>query len=256
MRFFVRFLAFMLLNSPLIAGERFAITTRVGITTEVFWHASSNAQATVFILPGGDGGFGAIQNGLPTSRNFLVRTASYWINDEGFNYLVFGNPSDRPALDYADRITPDHLTDLKETLKWLKERTTTPIWIVGTSRGTVSAAHALINIKDPQLAGGVFSSSITATNKAGALPVQELSRIEVPVLLVHHEADACNVTRPQEVPVIFKGLSNAQVKKLLMISGGSGASGNPCRALHTHGFIGVEQSTIRTIAAWIRSPGP
>ena len=251
----VLFLFFFLLSGTIHAGERFVITTRPGISTDVFWHATPNAQATVFVLPGGDGGFGVVQNGLPSSRNFLVRTAPYWIADEGFNYMVFGNPSDRPALDYPDRVTTDHLTDLKEALAWLKTKTTTPIWIVGTSRGTVSAALALINIKDSQIAGGVFSSSITSLSKAGALPGQDLARINVPVLVVHHEADACNVTRPQEVPLIFNALSHAPVKKLMMMSGGSGASGNPCRALHTHGYVGIEQSTVHAIAAWIRATG-
>jgi hypothetical protein len=251
----VTVLLFLLLSGAIQAGERITITTRSGMSTDVFWHPTPNALATVFILPGGDGGFGVVQNGLPSSRNFLVRTAPYWINDEGFNYMVFGNPSDRPALDYPDRVTTDHLTDLKETLAWLKTKTTTPIWIVGTSRGTVSAALALINIKDSQIAGGVFSSSITSLSKVGALPGQDLARISVPVLVVHHEADACNVTRPQEVPLIFNALRNSPARKLLMMSGGSGASGNPCRALHTHGYVGIEQNTVHSIATWIRTTG-
>ena len=152
-------------------------------------------------------------------------------------------------------MTTDHLTDLRETLAWLKAKTRTPIWIVGTSRGTVSAALALININDPQIAGGVFSSSITSLSKAGALPGQNLAKINVPVLVVHHEADACSVTRPQDVPLIFNALSNSPSKKLLMMSGGSGASGNPCRALHTHGYMGIEQSTVHSIAEWIRATG-
>jgi hypothetical protein len=247
-------LMFLVFVSSLHAGEAFKIPTRSGVTTEVFWHETPDARATVLIFPGGDGGFGEVHAGMPTSRNFLVRTAPYWIAERGVNYAVFGLPSDSNALDYADRIARPHLADVREVLLWLQTKTRTPIWLVGTSRGTVSATAALIQWKDLGIAGAVMSSSITASRSTGSLPSQDLAQIKVPVLLVHHENDRCDVSRPGEVPLIMKGLANAPVKKFMMISGGSGATGNPCRALHHHGYAGVEQSTAQAILAWIREP--
>jgi hypothetical protein len=246
--------AFLFFVSSLQAGEVFKVATRTGVTTEVFWHETPNARATVLVFPGGDGGFGGVQSGMPMSRNFLVRTAPYWTAEPGVNYAVFGLPSDSNALDYAERISPAHLTDVREVLRWLHTKMRTPLWLVGTSRGTVSAAAALIQWKDLGIAGAVLSSSITASRSIGSLPSQDLAQIKVPVLLVHHESDRCDVSRPGEVPLIMKGLVNAPVKKLIMITGGSGASGNPCRALHYHGYAGVEQSTVQAILAWIREP--
>ena len=36
--------------------------------------------------------------------------------------------------------------------------------------------------------------------------------------------------------------------------GGTGASGEPCEALHYHGYIGMEKETVDQIVSWIRQP--
>lgn len=237
------------------AGEVFKIPTRPDVETKVFWHETPNAKITVLIFSGGGGGFGTIENGRPTGRNFLIRTADHWIQEGPFNYAAFGKPSDMSELDYPDRISSEHLEDIRKTVAWLKTRTTTPIWIVGTSRGTISAAHALIHIQDPQIAGGVLTSSVTAYKKAGAVPQQELAKIRVPMLVLHHENDACHVCKPHEAGAIVDGLVNSPVKKLIMVSGGASPQSGPCEALHYHGFIGIERDTIQTISKWIHRPG-
>jgi hypothetical protein len=39
-----------------------------------------------------------------------------------------------------------------------------------------------------------------------------------------------------------------------MMDGGSGPRGNPCEALHWHGYIGMERDAVSAIADWIRDP--
>jgi dienelactone hydrolase len=235
------------------AGELIKLPTREGVTTNIYWHETPNAKITVLIMPGGGGGFGRIEKGLPSGGNFLVRTAQTWI-DEGFNYAAFGRPTDMSELDYPDRISAKHLADLKATVQFLKTKTNTAIFVVGTSRGTISAAHLLINDPDSAIAGGVLTSSVTAYKKIGAVPSQDLQKIKVPMLVFHHSGDACEICRPREVPSILSGLKNAPIKKLMMVSGGSGATGNPCEAEHYHGFIGMETEAVHAIAEWIRTP--
>ena len=170
-----------------------------GIKTTVFWHATEDAKATLFIFPGGGGGFGRVEDGWPSSNNFLVRTSRLWV-DQGFNLAIFGRPNDSEGLDYEDRISNVHLNDVQAVLEWVKKKSSAPIWIVGTSRGTVSTAFALIHIAQPQIAGGVVSSSVVSYKKAGALPRQDLDRIKLPMLVYHHEKDACDICKPYEVP--------------------------------------------------------
>ncbi len=235
------------------AGELVKVPTRPDIKATVFWQATDGAAATLFVFPGGGGGFGKVENGWPTSNNFLVRTSKLWAA-EGFNLAIFGRPNDSHELGYEDRTSDTHLQDVKAVLEWVKSKSAAPIWVVGTSRGTVSTAFTLINLQDSQIAGGVVSSSVVAYKKSGAIPKQDLQQIKVPVLVYHHKKDACDICRPDEVPGILSGLKNSPVKKLMMVSGGSTPTGSPCAGNHWHGFVGMEQQAVSDVSAWIRHP--
>ena len=87
-----------------------------------------------------------------------------------------------------------------------------------------------------------------------AVPKQDLERIKVPVLVLHHAKDACTLCQPHEVPAILRGLKNAQTKKEIMVSGGENPTGNVCEALHWHGFIGMEREAVDLMANWIKAP--
>lgn len=104
------------------------------------------------------------------------------------------------------------------------------------------------------MAGVVLTSSVVSYKKPGAVPKQELDRIKVPVLVLHHAKDACPWCQPHEVPPILRGLKNAPIKKEIMVSGGENPTGNVCEALHWHGFIGAEREAVDLIANWIKNP--
>lgn len=233
-------------------GGLFRVPTRDGITTTVFWESAPNATATVLLFPGGGGGFGRVEDGKPGSQNFLVRSEAHFIA-QGFNVAIFGRPSDSQELDYADRIAEPHLTDIARVLTFVRDKAAVPVWLVGTSRGTVSATAAAIRLGD-QIAGLVLSSSVVSNKKPGAVPTQNLAAITVPVLVLHHSKDACPICDPRGVPAILNGLTHAPVKKLIMVSGGENPTGNVCEALHWHGYVGMEQEAVAQIADWIRAP--
>ena len=125
--------------------------------------------------------------------------------------------------------------------------------MVGTSRGTISVTAAAINMPG-EMAGVVLTSSVISYKKPGAVPKQDLERIKVPVLVLHHAKDACTLCQPHEVPAILRGLKNAQTKKEIMVSGGENPTGNVCEALHWHGFIGMEREAVDLMANWIKAP--
>jgi len=156
-------------------------------------------------------------------------------------------------LDYTDRISEAHMTDVRKVLDFIKTRSDAPVWLVGTSRGTISATAAAIHLQG-EVAGLVLTSSVVSYNKPGAVPKQDLAAIKVPVLVLHHEKDACPLCRPYEVPAILRGLKNASVKKLVMVQGGENPTGDPCEAFHWHGFIGMEQEAVDIITDWIARP--
>ena len=233
-------------------GTLFKVPTREGVATTLFWEPAPDAKATVFLFPGGGGGFGKVEAGKATGLNFLVRSEPYFIAN-GFNVAIFGRPSDSQDLDYADRISDTHMADVRKVLEFVKSKAEVPVWMVGTSRGTISATAAAINLPG-EMAGVVLTSSVVSYKKPGAVPKQDLDRIKVPVLVLHHAKDACPWCQPHEVPAILRGLKNAPVKKEIMVSGGENPTGNVCEALHWHGFPGMEREVVDLIANWIKSP--
>ncbi len=233
-------------------GALLKVPTREGVTATLFWEAVPDAKATVFLFPGGAGGFGKVEDGKATGGNFLVRSAPYFLAN-GFNVAIFGRPNDM-ELGWMERTEPAHMTDVAMVLNFVKQKSDLPVWIVGTSRGTVSATAMAINVRDPAIAGLVLTSSVVRFATPGAVPRQDLAAIKMPVLVYHHAKDGCKHCQASEAPFIIKGLTNAPIKKLMVVDGGANPTGDVCAGQHWHGFIGMERNAIDQIEAWIKAP--
>ena len=228
------------------------IEVRPGVKLPIHYAKRDGARATLILIPGGVGGLGKLDGNEPTSQNFLVRSRRHFV-DAGFNVAIMGRPQDQSDLTYELRIGADHLSDIRKMVDFVKADTGLPVWLVGTSRGSVSAAAAAIAFPSDLLAGVVLSSSVVR-GKPGALPDQKLATIRVPVLLVHHKLDACPICRPDDLAGVLDALTKAPVKKLVMLEGGGPPQGTVCEALHYHGFIGMEREAVRSITDWIVKP--
>lgn len=234
-------------------GDVVKVDTR-GVVVPIYTVWKDGAVATVVLYSGGGGGYGNIgADGWPGSRNFLIRSARMFAAHP-FNVVLVGRATDVPNLDGTARTGDNHGQDNKAIFRAIKAKSAVPVWLVGTSMGTISATAAAIRDGGQDIAGIVLTSSVTSYRIRGAVPTQDLEKIKVPVLIVHHEKDACKVCTPYEAKNIADGLKNSPIKKTVLVSGGSGASGDPCEALHYHGYIGMEQEVVDLIAAWIKSP--
>ena len=185
--------------------------------------------------------------------NFLIRSAKSF-SAHPFNVILVGRATYVSTLDGLTRIGDDHDRDNQAIFRAIQAKSSALIWLVGTSMGTISATAAAIQDSGSTIAGIVLTSSVTAYRVKGAVPSQDLAKIKVPVLVLHHERDACKICTPYEAKDIAAGLKNAPIKKTVLVSGGDGASGNPCEALHYHGFIGMEKEAVDLIANWVIHP--
>lgn len=229
------------------------LVTRGDQEISYWWMPHHMAKATVVLFSGGSGGIG-FRDGRPQSGNFLIRTRDHFLA-QGLNVAMVGNPSDKRQLDDLWRVSAEHMTDVRTIIADIQKKSTVPVWVVGTSRGTISATAAGIELQD-MLAGAVLTASMTQQSNPQSVPRQALERIRRPVLVLHHKDDACYVTRPYETPLIMRGLSQAPVKRLMLVSGGSGATGHECEAFHWHGFIGMEEQVVRDMVQWMMDPQP
>lgn len=232
------------------------VDSRPGASIGYWMMERPDAKATLLLIPGGGGGIG-LRGGVPRSQNFLVRSRDLFAG-AGYNVALLGKPTDRAELDAGYRTGDDHVTDVRAVVAKLSADYGKPVWIVGTSLGTLSAAAAAAGMDSKKLAGIVLTSSVTRTSRMTAMsvPMLPLSAIRVPVLVMHNKRDECAVCEPGQAWRIETALANTPVKKLLLVDGGAGATGPPCEALHYHGYIGMEAEAVKHITDWIANPTP
>jgi pimeloyl-ACP methyl ester carboxylesterase len=230
------------------------IATRPGVTQRMLVLSPPNPKAAVVLLAGGHGGLQIYPNGSMQwgEGNFLVRTRQSFA-DQGLLVVVLDAPSDRqrPPFLGGFRQTPEHTADVKAVIAWLRESAKVPIWLVGTSRGTQSAAYVATQLAGADGPDGVvLTSTILSDDNGRPVPAMPLEKIRVPVLVVHHEQDGCRLCAFAEIPALMAKLGTAPKRQLLTFKGGT-SRGDPCEAFAYHGFNGLEGEVVPQIAAWI-----
>ncbi|MGE5336361.1 MAG: alpha/beta hydrolase [Gemmatimonadota bacterium] len=230
------------------------IRTREGVTQRMIVIAPKEPAATVILFAGGHGGLQISPSGSFGwgEGNFLVRTRQLFA-DSNLLVVVVDAPSDRQRPPYLGgfRQTAEHVADIKATIAWARAQFAVPVWLVGTSRGTQSAAFVATQLTGADGPDGlVLTSTILSDDKGRPVPAMPLARLRVPVLVVHHEQDGCQHCRFGDIPVLMQKLDQAPRKGLLTFKGGQNR-GDPCEAMAYHGFNGLERDVVAQIAAWI-----
>lgn len=235
--------------TPVQAGQVAHMQTR-GVDAYYYSVWRQDAVATVVLLSGGGGGFGHIDEaGWPSSHNFLVRSAPLFASKK-LNVVVYGKAEDLDTLDFPDRVGEPHMADLKVLLTTLKIKSPVPIWLAGTSRGTISGTEATIRYQGDLVSGLILTASATLVKTPNVL-TQNLKAIKVPVLIVHHASDPCKASPASMTRTIEDRLSGTSAKKVVLISGGDASTGDNCGNTSYHGFPGKEQEVVDLSADWI-----
>jgi hypothetical protein len=225
---------------------------RKGATIPLYVLGNHSAKKTLILLPGGGGDTGKITLGQPGSNNFLARSRELF-QAQGFNVIVMFRASDLDDLDTEYRVTKPHINEIERVIKFAKQEFKKPVWLIGTSRGTVSATAASIALGPSAINGLVLTSSVTDFSRNG-IGSQAIDMLKIPVLVVHHHNDQCRICVPSEAAKVIDHLTSAPVKKFIEIEGGSNPTGDPCGASHWHGYINAEDETVKSITDWIKHP--
>ena len=225
---------------------------RDGAYLPVYEMTRADAVATLVILPGGHAGTGKTPDGKPSSGNFLVRIKDY-LYQQKFNLLIVFRASDMDTMEYNYRVSSGHVKELEKVVDYAAVTLKRPVWLVGTSRGTVSGTATAIALGDKKVQGLVLTASIT-NSKQGAISTQSIEDLKIPVLIVHHEQDACRYCDPEQARKIPGYLKSAPYKKAFIVNSGADPRGDVCEAYHWHGFINSEEATGQLIADWIKHP--
>lgn len=244
---------FMAAASLVAAQELVTLPTRESVTQSFLLTPPDNGQpaAAAILFPGSWGHIrlrrenGAIKLG---EGNFLVRSRQMFV-DAGVTTAVLDTPSDQPqGMQDWFRLGDKHAADIAKVVDELKRRFPgVPVFLVGTSRGSVSAAAVARALGD-SVSGVVLTSSMTTAARSGpGLSGFDYATIKTPVLLMHHTEDSCAYTPYRDA----RRIAQAQHYPLISVSGGKPATSDPCEAFSAHGFLGKEPETVEAMVNWM-----
>ena len=247
----------VLRSAPAGAQEVVTLATRPGVTQSYFLaRVPEKQEAIAALFPGGGGDIRLRSEGGDikfSPGNFLVRVRREFVK-RGIVTAVIDAPSDQKAgwgMTDEFRFGKEHLIDVQAVIADLRRRFPgLPIFLIGTSRGSLSAASLGARI-DGGIAGVVLTSSMyRANNPRGKEPGPGLSRfdfgtLKVPVLIVHHREDACAVAPYADAA------SLARMFPLVSVSGGKPPTSDACEPMSPHGYLGRETETVEAIVNWM-----
>lgn len=230
------------------------VSRREGVVQESFVMKPNSPVATVILFTGGDGKARVTPRGS-RNTNFLIRSRGHFISED-LMVVIVDLPSDRVTLD-SFRHSEAHAIDIKGVIAEARKLANVPVWLVGTSAGSASAASVASRLPPPAGPDGiVLTASANRHPKGNAVLDARLGDIRVPALVVHHESDACQWTPYHGAVNVLNELRNAPARHLLSFRGGAHPIGDPCEPLHYHGFFGIEKQVVVEIADWIKANSP
>lgn len=244
-------------NPALAQQEIVTLPTRPGVTQSYFLTSKPKDLQAVAVLFPGSGGLIQLRSENGQTKfdqgNFLVRSRAEFIK-RGVIAAILDAPSDQQrnwGMTDEFRRGDLHFTDISAVVSDLGKRFPgVPLFLVGTSRGSVSVA-ALAARFDQRVSGAVLTSSMfraagrKAKDSGPGLSGFDFASIKIPALVVHHVGDQCEFTPYSDAARLSDKFP------LITIYGGASPQSGPCDAFSQHGYIGKESETVEEIVNWM-----
>jgi dienelactone hydrolase len=259
----------LLLNilTPMVdAWELVTMEARRGVSTKMIVEIPEKPVAVALMLAGG---FGTLELGTSLGRPFVgnkgyeqvfnVRTRNDFVK-RGLAVGVIDAPADLPkGMTPLFRLSKEHRLDVDAAINHLKQKVGVPVWLIGTSMGTVSAASVALD--NPLIGGIALTASITRMNQKfpavyrshpRAIVSLPLEKIKVPVFIAAHKDDGCEYSPAADTAELAARFSAAPKVQTQIFDGGLAPRTGPCEPLAPHGFFGIEDKVIDAIVTFIK----
>ena len=243
-------LALLLWPPAVAAGQSFDATLN-GVRQRVLYAAPARPLATIVMLPGGSGDVGLEPDGvIRHDGNFVVRTRAAWMA-EGYAVLI-ADTFDRTDL-RGLRSSPRYAGIVDALIDLAHARSPAPVFLLGTSQGSIAAMNGAAHAPFGALAGVVLTESVSRLGGSGETVFSaDPQDVRVPALIVANRDDRCDVAPPGDAPRIAAAMTRATDVQVLEVAGGEYRSGKACGSLTPHGYAGIEQPVIEAITRWLR----
>jgi hypothetical protein len=249
-------------------GELVTIVAQPGSTLRYAWQPPSGTAppVTLLLLPGGHGfvDLDAQACARKLKGNSLLRSLPLF-HTAGFGTALVDAPTGFHGEDGLGgyRIDARHALDLGRVVADVRARTGGAVWVLGTSRGAISAVNAASRLSGEGAPDGVVLSSSVVSGQVGArkpwvahsvfdLPLEDIRQ---PILVLGHAADTC-IRSPASLMERIAARTQGAREQVVTITGGPGgaalSSVDACEGRSPHGFIEQEAEVASGIARFVR----
>jgi hypothetical protein len=216
--------------------------------------APPHPRAATVMLPGGSGDVGLERGGdIRHDNNFVVRSRGLWVA-RGYAVLIPDTidhanlRGERSAPRYAQLVT-DLITYARSSLA---PPVVLPVFLLGTSQGSIAAMNGAAHAAAGTLAGVVLTESVSVMGGSHETVFDAApERVQVPTLIVANLDDHCDVAPPTMAPRIAAALTNSPNVEVKTISGGETKSAKACGSRTPHGYYGIEDRVVDLISKWM-----
>lgn len=234
---------------PAAAGEEL-VHPRSGVTITVLAEVPQSAPALLLLFEGGPGVLS------PGYQGFAHRVFKL-LAQQGIGAALVDAPARsngyRGGLDPLFRESRTHIRDIDVVVAHLKREYGLPVWVLGVSNGTRSAAAYALK-RSGRIAGMVLVSS--STTPPNGTPIEELpplKAVDVPLLAIAHRNDECQGSPPSGAARIAEAATASPSAVAMFFTGGLNTGPMPC-GVHTHHlFYGIEDQVAAAISWFIKT---
>ncbi|WP_244443091.1 lysophospholipase [Bradyrhizobium sp. Ai1a-2] len=217
----------------------------------VLYLKPEDAWATVVMLPGGAGNVGIEHDGaIRHPDNFVVRSRALW-TDQGVA-VVIPDTIDRANL-RGQRSSPRFAEIVDGLIAFASTPSQQPVFLLGTSQGSIAAMNGAAHAKPGTLAGVVLTESVSRMGGSHETVFDaHPDAVHVPALVIANRDDRCTVAPPDDARRIAAAMTAAPSVEVLMVAGGIVATKRPCGSLSPHGYYGIESEVVNDVVRWMR----
>jgi hypothetical protein len=213
----------------------------------------SEVRGIIVMFSGGADDLGIEKDGqIKHADNFVVRSRELW-TAKGYG-VVLVDAIDHQSM-RGKRSNAAYADVTREVIDFAHEQANAPVWVMGTSQGSIAAMNAAAHARGTEIAGVILTESVSIVGASHETVFDAHPEdVHIPALVVANRDDRCKVAPPSMADVIAQSMRNTHAT-VLFVQGGDVRSSNECASLSPHGYYGIEGTVVDDIAEWMAKVG-
>jgi hypothetical protein len=220
----------------------------------MYWKAQA-AKQVLIVIPGGDGYIGFKQDMTDLDRPFpanLKRMTDSGLTRGETDLVFLDSPRSLGDRDLGARGAKDHLIRIESAIRFYKEKTGLPVWLLGQSNGGASIANFIRYLQDKKqtdlIAGVIASTPRPESNFPSSL--------SLPVMFIIHRQDGCRVL--SQIQRMYEQVkdNNLAITSWVVVESGESQAGRDVCSSGYHMFYKAGEEYTKAIDDFIAKSHP